>query len=112
MSFEPIGYHHAKVGPSAPTQLNPHRPAYIAQAVLKALAKQRDNRYGDVSAFVKALQAPPDPTLKQYEEVLQTYEQAQRARDFDVCSSIEKKVQDWLLKLPGDAFRPALLTVL
>ena len=60
-------HHHANVEPSAPTRLNPQLPAYVAQAVLKALAKQRDTRYSDVNAFVKALQAPPDPALKQYE---------------------------------------------
>src|SRR5205823_5617505 len=60
--------------------------------------------------FIKALQLSPEQAEALSD--LKQYEQAQRARKFDVCSSIEQKVQDWLLNLPGEAFRPALLTVL
>jgi serine/threonine protein kinase len=49
--------------PIPPTKLNPNLPEYVEQAILKAMAKQREDRYSDVSAFVAALQRPLEPTV-------------------------------------------------
>ena len=46
------------------------------------------------------------------EQLLQTYEQAQRQRKFDICGRIESAMQRWLLSLPKEAYRPTLLVVL
>ena len=52
-----IGYKHACEQPIPPTQLNPNIPGYMEQAILKAMAKKREDRYCDVSAFMIALQS-------------------------------------------------------
>jgi serine/threonine protein kinase len=41
--------------PVAPRQYNPQLPGYIEQAILKAMAKERTDRYPDISRFIKAL---------------------------------------------------------
>ena len=46
---------HSTENPVAPTQLNSNLPVYIEQAILKAMAKERKDRYADVSAFIVAL---------------------------------------------------------
>src|SRR6202030_3393556 len=45
--------------PPAPRSYNPDLPVHIEQAILKAMQKQRTNRYPDVLAFITALQASP-----------------------------------------------------
>ena len=52
---------HLNQTPTNPTQLNPQLPAHIAQAILKALAKQRTDRHANVTAFIAALQATGNP---------------------------------------------------
>jgi serine/threonine protein kinase len=96
--FIALWYKHAHEQSLPPTQLNPNLPGYIEQAVLKAMAKQREDRYSDISAFIAALQRPPEPTVissgksredwlkernafrgrKLYQEALEAYEQASR----------------------------------
>ena len=48
-------YQHLGVAPLPPRQLNPALPQPIDQAILKALAKDREDRYPDVAAFLAAL---------------------------------------------------------
>jgi hypothetical protein len=48
-------YQHLSVAPLPPRQLNPALPQPIDQAILKALAKDREDRYPDVAAFLAAL---------------------------------------------------------
>ncbi len=48
-------YQHLSVAPLPPRQLNPALPQHIDQAILKALAKDREDRYPDVAAFLAAL---------------------------------------------------------
>jgi len=78
-------YQHAHVKPTAPTQHNPEIPAHIEQAILKAMTKERTERYEDVAAFIAALQKSSQQwlnegnalyNLHQYEEALTAYEQA------------------------------------
>ncbi|GAC1350307.1 MAG: hypothetical protein NVSMB27_31560 [Ktedonobacteraceae bacterium] len=52
-----IGFKHLTEEPPAPRSYNPDLPVHIEQAVLKAMQKQRTNRYPDVLAFITALQA-------------------------------------------------------
>ena len=54
-SLEAYWYHHAKVEPKPPTQLNPQLPTHIEQAILTALTKDRSQRHQDISTFCKAL---------------------------------------------------------
>jgi serine/threonine protein kinase len=56
--FFAMGFKHLTDNPVAPTQLNPALPMYIEQAILKAMAKQRGDRYADVRTFLAALQGP------------------------------------------------------
>ena len=86
-------YQHAKVEPTVPTQYNSQIPPYIAQAILTAMAKDRNNRHTDVHIFLTALNASQAPqktaqewfsegyefhTLKRYSEALAAYDQAIR----------------------------------
>jgi serine/threonine protein kinase/uncharacterized membrane protein len=55
--FIAMGFKHATEMPIAPRQLNPDIPEPIEQAILKALAKEREARYPDVAQFIAALLA-------------------------------------------------------
>src|SRR6266446_7022915 len=44
--------------PIAPRQYNPGLPVHIEAAILKAMAKERTERYANVSAFIAALRRP------------------------------------------------------
>ncbi len=46
---------HSQETPIPPRQLNPAIPTYVEQAILRAMAKERTQRFPDVSAFVAAL---------------------------------------------------------
>src|SRR5437588_3736289 len=52
-------YKHINENPIPPRQLNPNVPEHIEQAILKAVAKKRNDRHADVSAFVEALKSKP-----------------------------------------------------
>jgi serine/threonine protein kinase len=52
------GFKHLKEDPIAPTQLNPNVPVYVEWAVLRAMAKERANRFPNLDAFVSALHEP------------------------------------------------------
>ena len=55
--FFAMGFNHLSKWPTAPTQLNPGLPRSIEQAILKAMAKQRHDRYVDIKAFIMGLHA-------------------------------------------------------
>ena len=57
VSMEAVWFQHAKVNPMAPSLLNPRIPSYVEQAILKAMAKDRANRYSDISVFIAACAA-------------------------------------------------------
>jgi serine/threonine protein kinase len=53
--FYAIGFKHMAENPILPTQLNPYLPVTIEQVILKAMAKQRADRYPDIASFISAL---------------------------------------------------------
>lgn len=58
-NFFSLGFQHLTEPPLAPTQLNPSLPLHSEQAILKAMAKERADRFPDIPAFIHALHAPP-----------------------------------------------------
>lgn len=56
-----MGYKHTTEQPTPPRQINSRIPVHVEQAILKALAKQRNDRHRDVAAFLSALRTPPSP---------------------------------------------------
>ena len=60
-----MGFLHLTEPPTPPRQLNPRIPPSVEHVLLKALSKQRTQRYPSVSAFVAALnnQAPAQATI-------------------------------------------------
>ncbi len=56
--FLSMGFKHLTVQPLAPTRHNPQIPTATEAAILKALAKQRTERYTDIPSFVAALRVP------------------------------------------------------
>jgi serine/threonine protein kinase/energy-coupling factor transporter ATP-binding protein EcfA2 len=60
-----MGWKHLTKLPRSPNELNPHIPAHINAAILQALAKDRSQRYQDVSAFLQALSGPSALVLGQ-----------------------------------------------
>lgn len=84
-TLEQMWYHHAKVEPVPPRQLNPQLPLHIEQAILKAVAKERTNRYTAVPVFIAAIRKSSQQWLeegqnffnqKQYNEAVFAFEQA------------------------------------
>lgn len=104
---------HQTEEPIAPTQFNPYLPVPVERAILKALSKDRANRYPDVQAFLTALHMFSSQKTKEqwldegntlhnsghYEEALVAYERALQldahyadaydARG-DACSSLNR----------------------
>ncbi len=115
--FIALWYKHAHEQPLPPTQLNPNLPEYMEQALLKAMAKQREDRYSDISAFIAALQQAPEPTVilgktredwlkegntfrnqKQYENAIDAYEEAIR---LDPKLAVAHNNKSWALNELG-----------
>src|SRR5947209_5261440 len=55
-----MGINHLMREPLPPRQLNPQLPPHIERAILKAMAKQRSDRYADIKTFILALYTPGD----------------------------------------------------
>ncbi|GHO43737.1 hypothetical protein KSX_19000 [Ktedonospora formicarum] len=53
--IEAMWFQHAKVQPTPPTQINASLPSYTEQAILRALAKDREQRFPSVADFLLAL---------------------------------------------------------
>src|SRR6266699_748821 len=79
--FVAIGFLHATEPPLAPTHYNPQLPIQTDQAILKALAKQRADRYPNIAGFITALR-------------VSTMEQAQvlRAPEADIPTVLSTRV--------------------
>ncbi len=61
---------HKTAQPVPPIQLKPDLPVHAEQAILKAMAKQWNDRYVDVSAFTMALRLPTSGAARQANEWL------------------------------------------
>ncbi|MDQ6661326.1 MAG: serine/threonine protein kinase, partial [Chloroflexota bacterium] len=53
--FFTLAFKHLTENPTPPTQLNPYLPVATEQVILKAMAKQRADRYRDIADFITAL---------------------------------------------------------
>jgi hypothetical protein len=81
-------YHHKTQQPAAPSQLNSQVPVHIEQAILKAMAKEHNERHADVATFIAALRTPPKSKeqwldegnahyrAKRFQEALAAYDRA------------------------------------
>ncbi len=56
-----LGYRHKTKDPIPPTQLNTSLPIHVEQAILKSMAKEREERYADIPTFIRALGIPSMP---------------------------------------------------
>jgi len=68
--FFALGYKHMMERPIAPTQLNLLLSRTTEQAILKAMAKQRSDRFPDVAAFLTALGVPSAAVVSQSRPVV------------------------------------------
>jgi serine/threonine protein kinase len=79
--FFSMAIKHMTEAPPPPTQFNPRLLAYISQAILKAMAKERHLRFADVLDFANALEIDylkkgnTHYQQQQYTEALEAYEQ-------------------------------------
>jgi tetratricopeptide (TPR) repeat protein len=77
-------YQHIEANPPLPIQFNPRLPPDISQAILKAMAKERHQRFANVLDFVNALDidymknGTTHYKQQQYTEALEAYAQALR----------------------------------
>lgn len=55
-----LAVQHTTEAPIPPTRYNPQLPSHIEQAILRALAKDRTDRYPSISAFLHALSSMPE----------------------------------------------------
>jgi serine/threonine protein kinase len=102
-----MGYKHSTEQPRPPRQINAQVVVHIEEAILKALAKQRNDRHRDVAAFLNALHTPPfaqtikeewpnkglaPQDLKRYQEALEACEQALRLAPNNAYTHINKGI--------------------
>ena len=67
-----LGMKHQNELPRPPSHFNPRIPPHIERAILKALAKQREDRYPDITSFIQALsEQPAEPIQKTKEDWLE-----------------------------------------
>jgi serine/threonine protein kinase len=101
--FISMSFKHITERPRAPTELNPHLPVSIEQAILKAMAKQRTDRYVQVSSFISALQptsllpgnipkvyASPSPTDQAYAPTIPAKTKVQWTKEGDTLIELKR----------------------
>src|SRR6266568_4046459 len=111
-TLEAMWFHHSKVYPTAPIQLNPLIPSHVEQAIFKAIIKQRTERHADVAAFITALQKTAEQWFDEgieyfeanrYEEALAALEQALRLNPNDAVAYANKGDTLYALKCDEEA---------
>lgn len=87
--FFALGFKHLTELPLPPTTYNAQLPAHMEQAILKALAKERTERYPDIRAFISALQAPAasQPSLPTLPAVLSQTDMTASSTAYEVPPS-------------------------
>jgi serine/threonine protein kinase len=110
-----LGFKHLMEQVTPPRQLNANLPEYVEQALLRALAKERKQRFPGVLAFVSGLQTSPKTSqewlkegnalieLKRNEEALAAYEQAIRLAPNFALAYYGKGHAFWELKRNEEA---------
>ncbi len=90
-----IGMKHQKEQPHPPSLFNPEIPAHMEQAILRALAKNREDRFPDVTSFVTALLTTTTGTLQKTREqwLDQGYSSFNTRRYKDAYSAFEEAVR-------------------
>lgn len=63
--FISLGFLHTTEQAAPPHQLNPEIPLHIEQAILRAMGKQRSERYADIGSFIAALSELPQTVAAQ-----------------------------------------------
>jgi formylglycine-generating enzyme required for sulfatase activity/tRNA A-37 threonylcarbamoyl transferase component Bud32 len=96
---------HADKAPPSPRELNPDLPASVAQVLLKALAKQPDERYQSAGGFAQALQE----ARQQETQLAEIYAQLQAAVGDENWAAAEAHCQEILALSPDYRDVPALL---
>ena len=97
-----MGYLHATETPPSLVQLNATIPPYVEQAVLKAIAKQRNDRHADIFSFVRALQTPQAAQTPQTAQTevqtsrIQEQAPAQPASAIEFPPTESKTLEEWL----------------
>jgi tetratricopeptide (TPR) repeat protein len=67
-----LGMKHQNELPQPPSHWNPRIPPHIERAILKALAKRREDRYPDITSFIQSLlEQPAEPIQKTREDWLE-----------------------------------------
>jgi serine/threonine protein kinase len=56
--FFAMGFKHMQEAPTPPAQLNPQLPPFVEDAILRAMSKQRTDRFPDIKAFITELHLP------------------------------------------------------
>lgn len=97
--FVSLGYVHSMQKPAPPSHSNPSLPPHIERAILKAMGKQRADRFASIQDFITALTTPtpliqekrsqpviqapqsPSPSLNQLIEQGHTYMQQKRYKE-------------------------------
>lgn len=64
-----------------PSRLNPALPPHIEEALLKAMARDPDQRYADIAAFLAALRLPPAVGNRAMRETLVTLAEIMQQKD-------------------------------
>ncbi|HEY4387637.1 MAG TPA: tetratricopeptide repeat protein, partial [Ktedonobacteraceae bacterium] len=90
-----IGMKHQKEQPLPPSLFNPDLPAHMEQAILRGLAKRREDRYPDVNAFITALLTTTTGTLQKTREqwLDEGYSHFNTRRFKDAISSFEEAMR-------------------
>jgi len=83
--------------PTDPTKLNPHLPAHFKQVIQKAMDKEPDNRYPNISAFITVLSTPSSqiPARITSQTVLPLPKAPANARG-SVINPAQKTTEQWL----------------
>ncbi len=64
-----------------PGRLNTTLPSHIEEAILKAMARDPDQRYGDIAAFLAALKLPPAAGNREMRETIVTLARIMQEED-------------------------------
>jgi serine/threonine protein kinase len=94
--FIAMGFKHASEPVPPPSRFIPTLPKAIEQAILKALSKERNDRYADVLAFLSVLQTTPSSNLYSSSSPTTITEISQPQQQDDQVEPELHTVEQWL----------------